>query len=206
MNLEVSEPTSRHPEGGRRVRNKSEKLDRITTAARQLLAAKGVAKVTTAEVAIAADVAVGTLFLYAKNKGELLLLAQNTDYQAALDSGISASEKSSDVLEALNALWAPVFMCNRKNIENGRAYLREVMFGDSGEPNHSEALSLMSSTEAQTAKIISKFSNVPRADAEAKAQLVSSAAFVILSSPVTVELHLEELMNLLISQAEIVVR
>jgi AcrR family transcriptional regulator len=206
MNYEVPESPNSHPEGGRRGRNKSEKLERITTAARKLLAAKGVASVTTAEVAIAADVAAGTLFLYAKNKGELLLLAQNADYQAALADGISASDKSSDVLEALQALWVPVFKCNRKNIENGRAYLREVMFGDTGEPNRSEALSLMSSTEAQTAKIIAKFSNVSPENAEAKAQLVSSAAFVILSSPATVALRLEELVKLLISQVELVVK
>jgi TetR/AcrR family transcriptional regulator len=206
MNYEVPEPSTSHPGAGRRGRNKSEKLVRITIAARQLLAAKGVANVTTAEVALAADVAAGTLFLYAKNKGELILLAQNADYQTALADGISASDKSSNVLEALHALWAPVFICNRKNIENGRAYLREVMFGDPGEPNHGEALNLMSSTEVQTAKIIAKFSRVSARDAEAKAQLISSAAYVILSSPVTVPLHLEELMKLLISQAELVVK
>jgi AcrR family transcriptional regulator len=204
MSYEVPELPSLYPDGGRRVRNKNEKLSRITTAARQLLGSKGVANVTTAEVAKAADVAAGTLFLYAKNKGELLLLAQNADYLAALEQGIAASEKSSDVFKALHELWSPVFACNRKNVENGRAYLREVMFGDPGEPNHMEALRLMNATEQQTAKMITKFSQVSTREAEAKAQLVSSAVYVILCSPESIAAPVSKLVNVLIAQIELV--
>ena len=61
---------------GRRERNKQEKLRRITEAASRLFAERGVDEVTTQEIADAADIGTGTLFLYAKNKGELLLLVQ----------------------------------------------------------------------------------------------------------------------------------
>ena len=63
---------------GRRERNKQEKLDRITAAASELFAERGVDEVTTQEIADKADIGTGTLFLYAKTKGELLLLVQNS--------------------------------------------------------------------------------------------------------------------------------
>ena len=50
---------------GRRERNKQQKLDRITAAARELFAERGVDEVTTQEIADKADIGAGTLFLYA---------------------------------------------------------------------------------------------------------------------------------------------
>ena len=77
---------------GRRERNKQQKLDRITAAARELFAERGVDEVTTQEIADKADIGAGTLFLYAKTKGELLLLVQNSTYADALAQGRSAAE------------------------------------------------------------------------------------------------------------------
>jgi AcrR family transcriptional regulator len=57
---------------GRRERNKQQKLDRITAAASELFAEYGVEEVTTQQIADKADIGTGTLFLYAKTKGELL--------------------------------------------------------------------------------------------------------------------------------------
>jgi hypothetical protein len=68
---------------GRRERNKQQKLDRITAAASELFAEHGVEDVTTQQIADKADIGTGTLFLYAKTKGELLLLVQNTHYAEA---------------------------------------------------------------------------------------------------------------------------
>ncbi|MFM7030676.1 MAG: TetR/AcrR family transcriptional regulator [Micrococcales bacterium] len=191
---------------GRRARNKTAKLERIKAAARELLAASGASGLTTAAVAKRADVAAGTLFLYAKTKGELLLLAQNTDYESALETGIPASESCDDLFGALDALWAPVFACNRKNVENGRAYLREVMFGNPGDPNHAQAISHMQATEAQTARLIAKFSNISGDEAAALAVNVSAIAFVLLSSPLSAELDVESLISSLISQCRLMLR
>lgn len=63
---------------GRRERNKQLKLDRITAAAHELFAERGIDEVTTQQIADKADIGTGTLFLYAKTKGELLLLVQNS--------------------------------------------------------------------------------------------------------------------------------
>ena len=73
------------PQPGRRERNKQVKLERIIAAASELFAAHGVDEVTTGQIADAADVGAGTLFLYAKTKGELLLLVQNAHYRQSLE-------------------------------------------------------------------------------------------------------------------------
>src|SRR3954467_1654683 len=125
---------------GRRERNKQQKLDRITAAASALFAEHGVEDVTTQQIADKADIGTGTLFLYAKTKGELLLLVQNAHYAEALERGRAEAETIPDVLDAVLAIVQPIVECNRTQIDNGRTYLREIAFGDPQEPRHGEAL------------------------------------------------------------------
>jgi AcrR family transcriptional regulator len=127
-------PLSSQPVG-RRERNKQAKLERIVAAAEALFAERGVDEVTTQEIADKADIGAGTLFLYAKTKGELLLLVQNSTYADALAQGRSAAESIPDVLDAVMAIVRPVVECNRKQIDNGPTYLREIVFGDPEEPH-----------------------------------------------------------------------
>src|SRR5881628_3308253 len=89
---------------GRRERNKQEKLDRIVAAASELFAVHGVDEVTTQQIADKADIGTGTLFLYAKTKGELLLLVQNAHYAEALERGRADAEATSDGLDAMLAI------------------------------------------------------------------------------------------------------
>lgn len=188
---------------GKREQNKSEKLARIISVARHLLQSFGESGVTTAQVAKSADVAAGTLFLYAKNKGELLLLAQNADYVLALREGAQQSELASNLSDALQALWTPIFRCNRKQVENGRAYLREVMFGNPEEPNRAEALSLMAATGNQTEKLLSKFLPKSVEDLAERSRSVSASAYVVLSSPANVKMTVDELVQIFMSQIKL---
>ena len=132
---------------GRRERNKQDKLERITAAAAELFAEHGVDEVTTQQIADKADIGTGTLFLYAKTKGELLLLVQNSSYVHALEVGRAAAEGIPDSLDAVMAIIRPVVECNRIQIDNGRTYLREIVFGDPEEPYHRDALALTVQTE-----------------------------------------------------------
>ncbi len=125
---------------GRRERNKQEKLDRIVAAASELFAEHGVDDVTTQQIADKADIGTGTLFLYAKTKGELLLLVQNAKYAEALAQGRADAETVPGVLDAVMAIVRPIVECNRIQIDNGRTYLREMVFGDPEEPRHGAAL------------------------------------------------------------------
>lgn len=171
---------------GRRERNKQEKLDRITAAARELFTQYGVDEVTTQQVAEKADVGSGTLFLYAKTKAELLLLVHNVKYAQALDSGIDAAAAEVAVLDAVMAIIRPIIECNRVQIENGRTYLREIVFGDPSEPHHAEALSLTIRTEAAIAEIFSRDEQLVARDPEKLARIVSSIMFISMTSSANV--------------------
>jgi len=184
---------------GRRERNKQEKLDRITAAARELFAQHGVDEVTTQQIAEKADIGAGTLFLYAKSKGELLLLVQNSSYTDALVRGRTAAESTPDVLDALMAIVRPVVECNRVQIDNGRTYLREMVFGDPEEPHHRDALALTVQTEEAVVAVLRRDQRITPDDASTLARIVSAIMFVAMAAPFhtgsTVEDILQDIRN-----------
>ncbi|MEQ4565272.1 helix-turn-helix domain-containing protein [Paenarthrobacter sp. CAP02] len=167
---------------GRRERNKQEKLDRITAAARELFTQYGVDEVTTQQVAEKADVGSGTLFLYAKTKAELLLLVHNVKYAEALDVGIEAAAAEAEVLEAVMAIINPIITCNRVQIENGRTYLKEIVFGDPAEPHHAEALALTQRTEAAVVDVLNRDKKLAARGAEKLAGIISAVMFISMTS------------------------
>ena len=172
---------------GRRERNKQEKLERITAAARDLFAERGVDEVTTQEIADQADIGTGTLFLYAKTKGELLLLVQNSTYADALAQGRSAAEGIPDVLDAVMAIIRPVVECNRKQVDNGRTYLREIVFGDPEEPHHRDALALTVQTEKAIVDVLQRDGRTTAGDAATLAHVVSAIMFVSMAATINIE-------------------
>ena len=188
---------------GRRERNKQEKLDRITAAARELFAEHGVDEVTTQQIADEADIGAGTLFLYAKNKGELLLLVQNSTYADALLKGKAAAEAIPDVLEAVMAIISPVVACNRTQIDNGRTYLREMVFGDPEEPHHRDALSLTVQTEEAIAAVLRR---EPRIDARAAATLahiVSAIMFISMAATININNTVDDILREISDQVRV---
>ena len=174
--MQVTQPS------GRRERNKQVKLERIVAAARELFAEQGVDEVTTQQIAERADIGAGTLFLYVKNKGELLLLVQNEHYREALELGRRAAADARTLVDAVVALVEPVVACNRVQVENGRTYLREMAFGDPGEPNHAEALTISGETERSVAGLIAEHGGVDEDRAATLAHVVSAVLFVTMVS------------------------
>lgn len=169
---------------GRRERNKQQKLERIVAAATELFAERGVDEVTTQEIADKADIGAGTLFLYAKTKGELLLLVQNSAYADALVQGKQEAEGITDPLDAVMAIVRPVVECNRKQVDNGRTYLREIVFGDPTEPHHREALGLSLRTEEAIAAVLQRDERMTAQDAAARARIVSAIMFISMAATI----------------------
>jgi AcrR family transcriptional regulator len=177
-----SPSTSQAKPPSRRERNKQEKLDRIVAAATELFGERGVDEVTTQEIADKADIGAGTLFLYAKTKGELLLLVQNSTYADALVEGKQAADGLTDPLDAVMAIVRPVVECNRKQVDNGRTYLREIVFGDPAEPHHREALGLSLQTEEAIAAVLQRDERLTAQDAAARARVVSAIMFISMAA------------------------
>lgn len=189
---------------GRRERNKLDKLERITAAAGELFADRGVDDVTTQEIADRADIGTGTLFLYAKTKGELLLLVQNSMYAEALERGRAAAAAADGMLEGVLAVVRPVVECNRKQIDNGRTYLREIVFGDPEEPHHREALNLTVQTEELIADVIGRGEGVSVDAARALAHVVSAVMLVTMAATVNAERSIEQVVAEITEQVQVI--
>lgn len=188
---------------GRRERNKQEKLERITAAAADLFAARGIDEVTTQEVADKADIGAGTLFLYAKSKGELLLLVQNATYADALERGKSSAEGTTEALEAVMAIVRPVVECNRKQIDNGRTYLREIVFGDPAEPHHRDALALTVQTEQAIAAVLLRDGRATAQEAGTLAHIVSAVMFISMAATINIASPVDDIVQQIRDQVKV---
>lgn len=177
----------------RRERNKQQKLERITAAAAELFAAHGIDDVTTQQIAEKADVGTGTLFLYAKTKGELLLLVQNAHYAVALETGRTAAAREADTIDATMALLRPIIECNRVQVENGRTYLREMVFGNPADAHHAEALRIVGETETALTGILSRDPRIDEHRAPTLARIVSAAMFVTMAASVNADASIAEI-------------
>ena len=180
---------------GRRERNKQQKLDRITAAASELFAEHGIEDVTTQQIADKADIGTGTLFLYAKSKGELLLLVQNAHYAEALQRGRADAETISDVLDAVMAIVQPIVECNRIQVDNGRTYLREMVFGDPTEPRHAEALSIVAQTEEAIVTVLGRHKQAGAGDAATMARIVTAIMFLSMAASVNAALSIDDIVR-----------
>ena len=74
-----------HKVVGLRERNKLDKLRRIKEAASELFIRKGYDDTTTREIAVRAGVGLGTIFVYAATKRDLLFLLANDGLQQVVE-------------------------------------------------------------------------------------------------------------------------
>lgn len=93
----------------RRARNKLDKRERIRDAAWALFVEQGYARTTTREVAERAGVAVGTLFLYADDKADLLFLAFHDRLQEALTAQRHTLNRQASLVPQLLHVFSGIF-------------------------------------------------------------------------------------------------
>ncbi len=117
---------------GLRERNKRDKLRRIKAASRDLFIAKGFDDTTIREIASRADVGMGTVFLYADNKRDLLFLIANDELEAITEKAIAAFRPDTTVLTNLMRAFRAHYEFFGEQPELSRFKLREMMFYDSG--------------------------------------------------------------------------
>lgn len=117
---------------GLRERNKLDKLRRIKDAARRLFVAKGFDDATMREIALSAGVGLGTLFLYAENKRDLLFLIINDDLEAVTQQAEDAIEASAPLIDNLLTVARVHYEFFGRQPALSRLVLREMAFYDSG--------------------------------------------------------------------------
>lgn len=101
--------TLAQPELGRREQNKLDKRERIRRAGWELFTTVGYDETTTREVAERADVAVGTLFVYAEDKRDLLCLVMHDELAAVIRERFSTMPPDAPLVDQLMHLFNGLF-------------------------------------------------------------------------------------------------
>ncbi len=117
---------------GRRERNKAEKLERIKRAARATFLSHGYDEATTREIAARAKIGIGTLFLYAKDKRDLLFFVVNDDYIAVAERAAAALREDAPLIDNLLAMFRPLYDFFAADAKLSRFVLRESLFYETG--------------------------------------------------------------------------
>ena len=117
---------------GLRVRNKLDKLRRIKDAAQSLFIAKGFDDTTMREIAVRAGVGLGTIFLYAKNKRDLLFLTINEGLENVTNEAENAVDPKEPLIDNLLAVAKLHYRFFGRQPAISRLVLREMIFYDSG--------------------------------------------------------------------------
>lgn len=115
-----------------RERNRLDKLRRITDAARSLFIEKGFDETTTREIARRADVALGTLFLYATDKRDLLFLSCTDDLEDLTDRAFAGVPVSPQLMDELIHIFGHYYRYFAEQPGLARYILRELTFFVSG--------------------------------------------------------------------------
>ena len=116
---------------GRRERNKQEKLERIRTAAHRLFARQGFESTTTKQIAAAADIGSGTLFLYAPTKEDLLVLIFQEEVGCAVDAAF-ASVPNGEILDQVTHVFDAIIVHHAADPDLARVFVKELPFVDDG--------------------------------------------------------------------------
>jgi AcrR family transcriptional regulator len=117
---------------GKRELNKEDKLRRIREAARKLFIANGYDEASTRQIAIRAGVALGTLFLYAADKRDLLFLVVNDELEDVAMRAAATVRSDASFLENLLAAFRLLYEFFGREPRLARLTLREMMFYEAG--------------------------------------------------------------------------
>ena len=110
-------------------RKKRDKLERIKRAARALFARKGFDATTTREIATAADVGIGTVFLHAISKQELLVMIFREEAGRAVDTALDKLAEE-PLIDGLLRIFDALIAHHERNIGLGRVFVKELPFLD----------------------------------------------------------------------------
>jgi len=112
---------------GRIERSKRDKLERIKRAARKLFGRKGFEATTTREIATAADIGAGTLFLYAGTKEDLLVMLFREDMSRVVGDAL-ATMPARPLLDQVLHLFGAMIALHERDRGLARVFVRELPF------------------------------------------------------------------------------
>lgn len=114
----------------RRERNKLDKRDRIIAAAWSLFVKQGYDATTTKQIAERADIATGTLFLYAPDKLDLLAMLYQDRIARAVDDAFATLPARARLGEQVMHLFTRFFRMYGEQPELGKRFVRQLLLAN----------------------------------------------------------------------------
>ena len=132
MNMLYMERAQESPEvirmSGLRAKNKADKEARIREAAWALFAEQGYEAATVREIAQRAGVAQGTVFVYAKDKADLLAMLFADRLSAVVESAFATLPAGASLLDALVHVFSSFMRFYAQDTRLARSVVRGVLF------------------------------------------------------------------------------
>ena len=126
-----------HKVSGLRERNKLDKFRRIKEAASELFIRKGYDDTTTREIAVRAGVGLGTIFVYAATKRDLLFLIVNDELQEVVEKAAAGVRPERPMLDNLLRIFQWHYRYFAQEPQLSRLALREMSFSTPGRKRRS---------------------------------------------------------------------
>ncbi len=137
---------------GRREQNRLDKRERIQRAGWELFTGIGYDDTTTRAVAERADVAAGTLFLYAVDKRDLLCLVMHDELAAVTDDRFATMKPNAPLEDQLMHLFSGLFAMYREHPELAAAFVRHFPGADG--PNGRALMELTVTAVSRIAELV----------------------------------------------------
>jgi len=113
-----------------RERHKHDKRERLRAAAWELFTTDGYAQTTTRAIAKRAGVAAGTVFLYAKDKADLLFLVFEHRLAEAVDEAFRTLPRGAPLVDQLMHVFSRFFHMYAVSPDIARSFVKELPWAD----------------------------------------------------------------------------
>lgn|SRR5690606_8907545 len=140
---------------GLRERKKLIRLQRIVTAARLLFLEKGFSNTTIQDIAAEADVGLGTLYLYAKSKEDLLVMVFKDDILKMIEASYARIPPDAPLLEQLVVFFEGHIQYHNQDKSLSRTVLKELSFSITEQRRH-DIDQIMNCTYTKLIKMIER--------------------------------------------------
>ena len=161
----------------RRERARQAKRTRIAHAAAELFHERGFDATTAEQIAERADVAKGTLFLYAKTKARLLLLVYEAEIGETVADALRTIQPDAPIVGTLVALFGRFFQLYERDVDLARRFVQELVL--TAPDADGQVISTTASFLGQLAALIRGWQAADRVAADVDALLAAQTTFAL---------------------------
>lgn len=163
---------------GLRERKKLIRLQRIVAAARDLFINKGFSNTTIQDIAAEADVGLGTLYLYAKSKEDLLVMVFKDDILRMIETSYASIPADAPLLDQLMVFFDVHIRYHAHDQVLSRTVLKELSFSTT-EQRRQDIAQITKSTYSKLMKLIERARRDKRISKEMYTGTMAWSAFAL---------------------------